>query len=61
VADIFDLIPVVGDIANAARIAHAWNKRDYFEVAAQFGDLPGPLNILPANIICYLRRQFWKK
>jgi len=60
-ADLFDLIPVAGDITNAARIAHAWSKRDYFEVAAQVGDLPGPLNLLPANIVCYLRREYWKK
>jgi len=60
-ADLFDLIPIVGDITNAARIAHAYSKRDYFELAAQVGDLPGPLNLVPANIICYLRREYWKQ
>jgi len=59
VADLFDLIPIIGDISNVARIAHAYSKRDYFEVAAQFGDLPGPLNLIPANMICYLRREYW--
>jgi len=60
-ADLFDLIPVLGDISNAARIFHAYSKRDYFELAAQLGDLPGPLSLIPANIICYMRREYWRK
>jgi len=60
-ADLFDLIPIVGDITNAAKIFYAYDKRDYFELVAQVGDLPGPLNLIPANIICYLRRRYLKR
>jgi hypothetical protein len=65
-ADLFDVLPVAGEIAGLVRIAEAYEKRDEFRLALEAGDLvlgfPPLLGDIadlatPTNLICYLRRR----
>ena len=56
-SDIFDLIPVLGDITNVTRVMDCYKKGDYMGTALQTADLPGPLSVLPANIATYVHRR----
>lgn len=65
-ADLADLVPVVGEVAGLVRIAQALEKRDDFRLALEAGDLIAGfppiigdlLDLLtPTNLICYLRRS----
>jgi hypothetical protein len=65
-ADLADVIPVVGEVAGLVRIVEALEKKDDFRLALETGDLIAGfppiigdlLDLLtPTNLICYLRRS----
>jgi len=65
-ADLADLVPLVGEVAGLIRIAEALEKKDEFRLALETGDLLAGLPPLlgdlldlltPTNLICYLRRS----
>jgi hypothetical protein len=65
-ADIADIVPLIGELAGIVRILEAIERRDDFRVAMEIGDLLAGipptvgdiLDILtPTNLICYLKKQ----
>jgi len=56
-ADLIDLVPVIGDLTNLMRIIDAVDRKDYLAASIQAGDLPGITNLLPANLAVYLLRR----
>jgi hypothetical protein len=65
-ADIADIVPLIGELAGVVRILEAIERRDDFRVAVEIGDLllgippivGDILDILtPTNLTCYLKKQ----
>jgi hypothetical protein len=65
-ADIADIVPVIGELAGIVRIAQAYERKDYLRLALETGDLfagfPPLIGdildlITPTNLICYLAKK----
>jgi hypothetical protein len=65
-ADLADVVPIVGEVAGFVRMVQALEKRDDFRLALEAGDLVLGLPPLigdimdlltPTNLICYLRKR----
>jgi hypothetical protein len=65
-ADIADIVPLIGELAGIVRILYALERKDDFRVLAEIGDLlagipPSAGDVLdiltPTNLICYLKKQ----
>lgn len=65
-ADLADLVPVVGDIAGLVRVLEALERKDDLRLALELGDLVGGLPpaigevvdaLTPTNLIIYLIRK----
>jgi hypothetical protein len=65
-ADLADLVPVVGEVAGLVRMVQALEKKDDLRLALEAGDLLAGLPPLlgdildlltPTNLICYLRKR----
>jgi hypothetical protein len=65
-ADLFDVLPLAGEVAGLVRMVQALEKKDDFRLALETGDLvlgfPPLLGdvldlLTPTNLICYLRRS----
>ena len=66
-ADLADLVPVVGDIAGLVRMMQAYEKKDNLRLALETGDffagLPPVIGeianaLTPTNLVCYLLKKY---
>lgn len=66
IADIADVIPIVGEAAGLARLREAMNEKDYLRIALETGDLVAGLPpiigeildiLTPTNLILYFAKK----